>query len=69
MIAWAHLAVNVILVIIYACYFGQHSVLKYADKGIIIIKKEVKDATVPQPGLNIIHAVKSYIHSSYSFQE
>ena len=52
MIAWAHLGVNVILVIIYACYFGQHSILKYADKGIIIIKKEVKDATVPQPGLN-----------------
>ena len=50
MIAWVHLAVNVILIIIYACYFGQHSILKYADKGIVIIKKEVKDATVTQPG-------------------
>ena len=52
--AWAYVAVNVILVVIYAWYFGQHSILKYADKGIIIIKKEVRDATVPQPGLNII---------------
>ena len=68
MIAWAHLAVNVILIIIYACFFGQHSILKYADKGIIIIKKEVKDATVPQPGLNnsCCHQI---MYSNYSFQE
>ena len=68
MIAWAHVAVNVILVIIYACYFGQHSILKYADKGIIIIKKDVKDATVPQPGLNNSFS-HSTIYLSCSFQE
>ena len=68
MIAWAHLGVNVILVIIYACYFGQHSILKYADKGIITIKKEVKDANVPQPGLNnsCSHQI---MYSNYPFQE
>ena len=68
MTAWAHLGVNVILVIIYACYFGQHSILKYANKGIIIIKKEVKDATVPQPGLNnsCSHQI---MYSNCSFQE
>ena len=68
MIAWAHLGVNVILVIIYACYFGQHSILKYADKGIIIIKKEVKDATVPQPGLNNSRS-HQIMYSNCSFQE
>ena len=68
MIAWARVAVNVILVIIYACYFGQHSILKYADKGVIIIKKEVKDAMVPQPGLNnsCSHQI---MYSNYPFQE
>ena len=68
MTAWVHLGVNVILVIIYACYFGQYSILKYANKGIIIIKKEVKDATVPQPGLNnsCSHQI---MYSNYPFQE
>ena len=50
MIAWAHVAVNVILVIIYACFFGTYSVKKYVDKGTIIIKQEEKDSSIPQPG-------------------
>ena len=50
MIAWAHVAVHIILVIIYACFFGQYSVNRYTDKGIIIIRKEERNSSIPQPG-------------------
>ena len=42
-------AVNIILLIIYACTFGYRSIQKYLDNGIIVVEKAEKHSILPPP--------------------
>ena len=50
---WAqtgNLIVSIALIIIYAYFFGQPSLQKFVNKGIIIIKKDERTSDIPPPG-------------------
>ena len=50
---WAqagNLIVSIALIIIYAYFFGQPSLQKFVNKGIIIIKKDERTLDIPPPG-------------------
>ena len=48
----ANIVVNMILLIIYIYFFGQHSLKKYFEKGIIVINyEEFSDNTIIPPGM------------------
>ena len=42
--------VNIILLVIYAYFFGQHSIQKYLDQDLIITNKEEMSASIIPPG-------------------
>ena len=44
-----NVAVSIALIIIYAYFFGQPSLQKYTNNGVIIIKKEEKTLDMPPP--------------------
>ena len=48
---WARILVNIVLLTVYGYFFGRLSVLKYMDKGVIVIKQEETPSYVPPPGL------------------
>ena len=45
-----NVVVSIALIIIYAYFFGQPSLQKFVDKGIIIIKKDQRRSNIPPPG-------------------
>ena len=45
-----NVAVSIILIIIYAHFFGKPSFDKYVNEGIIIIKKDQRTLEIPPPG-------------------
>ena len=45
-----YVAVNIVLLIIYACTFGYQSIHKYLDKGIIVVEQEETNSILPPPG-------------------
>ena len=50
---WAqagNVVVSIALIVIYAYVFGQPSLQKFVDKGIIIIKKDQRTSDIPPPG-------------------
>ena len=50
---WAqagNVVVSIALIIIYVYFFGQPSLQKFVDKGIIIIKKDQRTSDIPPPG-------------------
>ena len=42
--------VNVVLLILYAYFFGQHSVEKYLKKGVTITKVDERQSQIKTPG-------------------
>ena len=45
----AHIVLNIALVILYGIFFGQQSVRKYLDKGVIITKQKDTSSSVISP--------------------
>ena len=41
--------VSIVLLIIFTYFFGEHSISKYLDKGVIIIKQQDKTSNIPAP--------------------
>ena len=41
--------VSIVLLIIYGYIFAEHSISKYLDKGVIIIKQQDKTSNIPAP--------------------
>ena len=41
---------NMVLIIIYGYYFGQHYIRRYAVKGVIIIEQEENNVLITPPG-------------------
>ena len=41
--------VNIVLLIIYCYIFGQYSIRKYLDKGVITIKQQDESSNIPAP--------------------
>ena len=46
----ANICVNIVLLITYAQFFGQHSVRKYLDRDIIVVTKEDRKSIITAPG-------------------
>ena len=46
----ANIGVNIVLVICFVCFFGQDSIKRYLDKGVIISEKIEKQASITPPG-------------------
>ena len=46
----SYVAVNIVLLIIYAHYFGHKSIQKYLKNGVIIVKEE-ENSVLPPPGM------------------
>ena len=54
---WAqagNVVVSIALIVIYAYVFGQPSLQKFVNKGIIIIKKDQGTSDIPPPGKRYI---------------
>ena len=41
--------VNIVLLILYIYIFGQYSIRKYLDKGVIVVKQQDKTSSIPAP--------------------
>ena len=50
----AHIVLNIALVILYGIFFGQQSVRKYLDKGVIITKQKDTSSSVISPSDNTV---------------
>ena len=46
----ANVGVNIVLVICFVYFFGQGSIKRYFDKGVIITEKIEKQASITPPG-------------------
>ena len=46
----ANICVNIVLLITYVQFFGQHSVRKYLDRDIIVVTKEERKSIITAPG-------------------
>ena len=46
----SNIIVSLALLIIYVYFFGQNSIKRYLEQVVIIVEKEEKDVSVPQPG-------------------
>ena len=46
-----HIAVSIVLVIIYVFAFGDESLRKYREKAVIVTEHEEYIADMPQPGI------------------
>ena len=46
----ANVGVNIVLVICFVYFFGQDSMKRYLDKGVIITEKIEKEASIAPPG-------------------
>ena len=46
----ANIGVNIVLVICFVYFFGQDSIKRYLDKGVIISEKIEKQASMTPPG-------------------
>ena len=51
--------VSIVLLIIFTYFFGEHSISKYLDKGVIIIKQQDKTSNIPAPSKEYICTNKS----------
>ena len=59
---WRQIIINMVLIIIYGYYFGQHSIRRYAVKGVIIIEQEENNVLITPPGkLKLYHRLYSEI--------
>ena len=55
----ANIAVNIILLIIYIYFFGQHSLKKYLEHGIVVINYEEKSANqINPPGMHVLSFIE-----------
>ena len=53
----ANVAVNIILLIIYIYFFGQHSLRKYLEHGIVVINYEEKSENlISPPGMYVLYS-------------
>ena len=53
---WRQIIINIVLIIIYGYFFGQHSIKRYAVKGVIIIEQEENNVLITPPGkLKLYH--------------
>ena len=60
---WArvgNIAVSIVLLIIYAHFFGKPSLHKYVKKGIIIIKNKERTLDIKPPGKFIYKKVRKH---------
>ena len=46
----SYVIVNLVLLIIYLYFFGQHSINKYLTKAVIITEMEERPSSIPPPG-------------------
>ena len=46
----ANVAVNIVLLIIYAHYFGRQSIQKFLEKDVTIVKNKETPTNIPPPG-------------------
>ena len=54
MVMFANICINIVLIVIYICYFGVPSIKKYGKKGVIIVIEEDKESQIIPPGTLII---------------
>ena len=47
----AYVFANIVLLLVYACWFGQQSIRRYLDDAVYIIQQEEKPATINPPGI------------------
>ena len=47
---WGRVVTNIVLMIIYAYFFGQHSLGKYLEKGVVTVKLEEVTTAISPPG-------------------
>ena len=47
----SNVVINIILIIIYVYFFGQHSVKRFLDKAVIITEHEEKQKLIDPPGM------------------
>ena len=47
---WGRVVANIVLLIIYAYVFGQHSLRKYLEKGVVIVNLEEESSSIKPPG-------------------
>ena len=47
---WGRVVANIVLLIIYAYVFGQHSLRKYLEKGVVIVNLEEEYSSIKPPG-------------------
>ena len=47
----SNVVINIILIIIYVYFFGQHSVKRFLDKSVIITEHEEKQQLIDPPGM------------------
>ena len=58
----SNVVINIILIIIYVYFFGQHSLKRFLDKSVIITEHEEKQELIDPPGiLQTIHIYLSFV--------
>ena len=66
---WRQIIINMVLIIIYGYFFGQHSIKRYAVKGVIIIEQEENNVLITTPGkLNCITDNIATLSTLFLFQ-
>ena len=54
--------VNILLFLMYVYFFGQHSVQKYFDEGVLIINQEETPTSIQAPGKTILTYIEVFKH-------
>ena len=47
----AYVFANIVLLLVYVCWFGQQSIRRYLDDAVYIIQQEEKPSTINPPGM------------------
>ena len=61
----ANICVNIVLLITYAQFFGQHSIRKYLEGNIIVVTNEERKSIITAPGKIFIKYSRHDSHSSF----
>ena len=59
----SNVVINIILIIIYVYFFGQHSLKRFLDKSVIITEHEEKQDTIDPPGTESLISISILISS------
>ena len=53
----SNVLVNIILIIIYVYFFGQHSVKRFLDKSVIVTEHKEKKESIDPPGTEFLLSI------------